>query len=183
MKIKYLKYTAFSFLIVLTSCQSCNKSMIKDLQIILGDFSTSSFCIAVDVKCGAEEFPIVINNDSFYDIMLQRGFVNNQEDYIKQITEKIARKESVLFDKRDETILQDYSLIKNDTLSISIKKDKKAFIEKYFHDNTLKTKEISYAQEKVVIFYLFNNRTYCKKDCITGKISIVPVNQKLKIER
>ena len=182
MRKKYLKYAVFSFVIISTSCQYYNKNIIKDLKIILGDFSTSSFCIALDVKCGTEEFPIVINNDSFYDILLQRGLVNNQEDYIKKITKKIAGKESILFDKRDEKILQDYSLIKNDTLSISIKKDKKDFIEKYFHNNSLKTKEISYAQEKAIIFYLFNNRIYCKKDCITGNIFIVPVNPKLKIQ-
>jgi hypothetical protein len=182
MKKKYLKYAVFSLVVILTSCSGYNKNIIKDLEVVLGDFSTSSFCIVVDVRCGTEEFPIVINNDAFYDMMLQRRLVNNQEDYIMKITKKIASKESILFENRDETILQDYSLIKNDTLSISVKKDKKAFIQKYFSNNLLKTKEISYAQEKAIIFYLFNSRIYCKKDCITGNIFIVPVNSKVKID-
>jgi hypothetical protein len=184
MKMKYLKYVAVYCLVTMVvSCHNYDKNAINELQLVLGDFSTSSFFIAIDVKCGNEVFPIIINNDSFYNIMLQKRLVYNQEDYTKKITKKIIKKESILFDKKDETILKNYSILENDTLNISLKENKDDIIKKYFSNNLLKTKEISYTQEKAIILSLFNNRIYCKKDCVSGSIFIVSVKPELKLER
>ena len=156
------------------SCNHAKKDLIKELQSILSNFSTSSFFIPVDVTIENETFPIVITNNSFYNILLQSGIVKNQEEYTDKIINNILKKESILCKIKYIEILKEYSVLKNDTLKIFLTKYKNDFLNKYFINNRLKTNEVSFIQEKAIIYYLFNSRIYCRRDCVSGSIFIVP---------
>jgi hypothetical protein len=174
MKEKHIKYIVIYCIVMLSiSCNYYNKENTKELKSILSNLSTSSFFIAVDVKCGNETFPIVIANDSFYSIMIKRGLVKDQVDYINKTVKTILKHKSIHFDIQDKEILKNYAILRNDTLSTSLEKNKEEFINKYFINNSLKTKEVAFEQEKAIIYYLFNKRIYCKKDCLSGRISII----------
>jgi hypothetical protein len=173
MKENHIKYIVIYCLVMLSiSCNYYNKENIKELESILSNLTTSSFYIAVDVNCGNETFPIVIPNDSFYSIMIKRGLVKDQDDYINKTVKTILKHKSIHFDIKDKEILKSYSILKNDTLSSSLEKNKEEFINKYFANNSLNTKEVTFEQEKAIIYYLFKKRIYCKKDCLSGRISI-----------
>jgi hypothetical protein len=144
------------------------------LRLVLCNFKTSSFFISVDVTCEKETFPIIIGNDSFYDILLQSKIAKNHEEYIDIVINSIIKKKPIPFDAEDTELLKGYAVIKNDTLNILLKKDKEGFMNKYFTNNKLKSQEISFIQEKAIIYYLFNSRIYCRRDCVSGSISIVP---------
>jgi hypothetical protein len=157
---------------------SCNHNYLgikKEIQLITNDISTTSFFIAVNLSCDGETFPVVITNNSLYKMMWHRGMIHTQEEYSKKIVKSIIRMEPISFDANDKEVLQSYLVIKDDSLRQSLETDKKAFIEKYFVDNKLKSKGLLFAKEKTIIYYLFNNRIYCRRDCISGNIFIVPV--------
>ena len=175
MKEKHIKYIVIYCLVMLmtVSCNYSNKENTKELESILSNLSTSSFFIAVDVKCGNETFPIVIANDSFYRIMIKSGLVRDQDDYINKNVKTILKHKSIHFDIQDKEILKNFVILRNDTIRISLDKNKEEFINKYFTNNSLKTNEVAFEQEKAIVYYLFNKRIYCKKDCLSGRISII----------
>ncbi len=176
MKYTHIKhFVVFSFILLSISCNRNNGDITKELKSVLSNLSTSSFFIAVDITCGSETYPVVVPNHSFYNMLLQRGIVKSQEGYIDKMINNIVKKEPVMFDTKDSEMIKGYSVIKDDTLNISLKKDKTGLIRKYFVDNKLKTSEVSYMQRKAIIYYLFNNRTYCRMDCVSGTIFIVPI--------
>lgn len=159
---------------LLSSCKSYDAEQKEELQIVLGNLSTSSFIITVDVKCGNEKFPIVIDNESLFYILFQRKDVKNKEDYINEVTRIITKKQVINFDMADKEMIKSYSVTLNDSIETFLNDNKEGFISKYFEDNWLKSEEISFIHKKAILYYLFKNKIYCKRDCVSGYIFIVP---------
>lgn len=173
-----IQYILFSIVLTIVSCDHLNQKGIEEMQLILSNFSTSSIFIAVDVTCKKETFPIVITNNTFYNILLQSGIVKNQEEYTEKVMDNILKRKMLIVNDTDEEILKGYLVIKNDSLNNSIGKNKKDFINKYFSGNKLRTREISFLEEKNIIYCLFISRTYCRRDCVSGDIFLVTNLQK-----
>ena len=104
--------------------------------------------------------------------MWQRRIIQTQEEYRDKIFAYITNNKPIVFGINDKAILKSYYVAQDDTLNKSLKKDKDAFIDRYFIDNKLKSEDISFTKEKAIIYYLFNNGTYCKRDDISGSIFI-----------
>jgi len=157
--------------ILLASCISVEKKPDKLLSI-LNNISTSSYFIAIDVKCSNEVFPIIDTNNSLFLMLRKRGIIKDQNDYIVMMLRLLKNNEPIFFTEKDREVLKSCSVTKNDSLDISLKSDKDAFWDKYFENNRFKSEEFSFDQAKAVIYYLFKNGIYCKRDCNSGYVFI-----------
>lgn len=163
-----------SILIISILTISCNtkETVPVELKSAIRSISTSSYEIVVDIKCGSESFPIVISNNSLFNILLQSRIVHNQEDYSNKIIKSIERNKSIELDVKDKEMIKSYAVTKNDTIESFLKNNHKAFINKYFENNWFKSENFSFQEEKAVIYYLFINKIYCRMDCVSGYILI-----------
>ena len=149
------------------SCSSKNE-ISPELQTALKNFSTSSYQIVVDISCRKETFSIVIDNGTFFNILLQRGLVKDQEDYSSKIIEILKKNKKIFLENKDWEMIKSYSVPKDNSLEYQLKNDSLSFVNKYFENHMFRSKAFSFSEEKAVIYYLFKKGIYCKRDCITG---------------
>jgi hypothetical protein len=153
---------------------ACNTDVKKtdELIDILNNISTSSYFIAIDVKCGEETFTITITNNIFYLMLKDEKLLKNDDHYSSMMIKKIINNEAITFNKSNKEILDGYSVIKNDSLEIFLKTNKDAFLNKYFENSRFKSEEFSFDQAKAIIYYLFKKGIYCRRDCNSGYVFI-----------
>ena len=105
-------------------------------------------------------------------IVRDEGLVKTQKDYFDLIIGKITKNEALVLNGKDEEILKDYSVIKNDSIETLLKRNRNEFLNKYFENGRFKSEEFSFIQEQAVVYYLFNDEIYCRRDCGSGYIFI-----------
>lgn len=173
-------YIGLFLFICLFSCDfNEDKKLGEELKNLTSNFSTSSYFIVIDVKYKDEIFPIVIENYTLYDMMFETRKIDTRDEYISEITKCIMNKDTVIFNStKDKEILESYKVYENDTLKSLLKRNKKKFINKFFINQRLNTENLSFIDEKTIIYYLFNKRIYCLKDCTSGDILLtIPKKQ------
>jgi len=175
------KFKIFLALFTVTMILACNKTNYEnELLLVLSDKSTSGFFISIDVNCEKETFPIVINNSSLYNILFKRKVVKSQEEYSDMISQKIIKKDALQFDAEDNEMLKGYSIIMDDSLEIYLKMAPKKIINEYFGNERFKSEVFTFDQEKEIIYCLFKNRIYCRRDCVSGYVFITPLSNKVE---
>ena len=106
-------------------------------------------------------------------MMFERRMVDTRDEYVTEITKYIMNKEPVIFNStKDKEILESYKVYENDTLKNLLTRDRKKFINKFFVKKRLNTENLSFTEEKAIIYYLFNTRIYCIKNCTSGEVSL-----------
>lgn len=169
------------FLFLLNSCYFQDRKYIQDIWNLTSNFSTSSYFIVINVKCNNRLFPIVIENNTLFDMFYETRLVNNHEEYISKVTDCIISQEPVYFNKKYEEILNSYSVTKEMDLVKLIKKDKKGFIEEFFNNSRLRREKISFLEQKAIIYALFKEKTYCRRDDVSGDFLITKAIKKPSI--
>lgn len=167
-------------ILFLSSCSQRNRNS-EFYKLTTSNFSTGSYFICPIVQCNDSLYPIVIQNDDFWGILFRRGRVASQIEFTNKIMSAFIDNKPYIVDTSVLRVLKmGYIVERDEKLDSLLSLDKDVIIRKYFKKNTFVSKTFDFAQEKRVIFALYNKRIACRRNCVSGYILVQdPVEQGL----
>lgn len=138
------------------------------------NLSTSSNYISIKVNVNDSLLNIVIKNNDFYYILATYSFVKTEDEYKQIVRNSFKESKPFIINKElaNQIRLRDYEVVVDSSLNSLLALNKIEILTKYFVNGVMKSTEVSFTEQKRIIYYLFKHGIPCHQDCSSGSIII-----------